>query len=285
VYPTLRPETSPLSPALPAPPLSFSAPSVSSVLRKARSLIHTDPFAPLISPRYPSPLCFARVRINIIPWDLRFLCFHTLTHSFATHKTLSHLLSGISGLFGKNTRGGGRPPLTSHPVSGLVNPIPFRIRTYEKTARNPLRMCTSGTKNLKSFRIRTYPKTPRGVASNFHPALSRWDSLLFSIARFLRDESWLSPLRFLGLLFTDHRRRNTGHILSARLRALSVSALSLPSLVLSTLNCRLLALSPSKGQPLPSPRTPTRPPPIYGIIPPHRGAIHNPFRAQGGFSD
>jgi hypothetical protein len=164
VYPTPRPETPPLSLALPASPLSFSAPSVSSSVRKTCSLIHTDPSAPLISPRNPSPLCFPRVHINIIPWDLRFLCFHTLTHSLATYKTLSHLLSGISALFGKNTRGGGRPPALS------------------RTIHYPL----------------------------------------------------LTP--------TIHYSRS-------------------------------------------SPRTSTLPPPIYGIIPPHRGATHNPFREQGGFSD
>jgi hypothetical protein len=33
------------------------------------------------------------------------------------------------------------------------------------------------------------------------------------------------------------------------------------------------------------PGTSTLPPSNYGIIPPHRGTAHNPFRAQGGFSD
>jgi hypothetical protein len=123
VYPTLKPQTSPLPPELPASPLSLSAlwvngacPGPVGVLRKTRSLTHTDPSAPLVSPRCPATRCFAGVRINIIPWDLRFLCFHTLTHSFATHKTLSHLLSGISALFGKNTRGGGRPPALSRTI-------------------------------------------------------------------------------------------------------------------------------------------------------------------------
>jgi hypothetical protein len=32
-------------------------------------------------------------------------------------------------------------------------------------------------------------------------------------------------------------------------------------------------------------RTPTLPPLIYGIIPPHRGNTSNPFRQRGGFSD
>src|SRR5271169_4047399 len=58
----------------------------------------------LFSPQ-PPPL-FARVPINIIPWDLRSLCFHTLTHSFATGKMPSPLFSKVSALFGKNTRGG-----------------------------------------------------------------------------------------------------------------------------------------------------------------------------------
>jgi hypothetical protein len=52
----------------------------------------------------------ARVHINIIPWDLRFLCFHTLTNSLATRKALSLLLSGISTLLWQKHPGWGRPP-------------------------------------------------------------------------------------------------------------------------------------------------------------------------------
>jgi hypothetical protein len=37
-----------------------------------------------------------------------------------------------------------------------------RIRTYEKRTRNPFRMNTSKTLDLKSFRIRTYKKTGGG---------------------------------------------------------------------------------------------------------------------------
>jgi hypothetical protein len=33
------------------------------------------------------------------------------------------------------------------------------------------------------------------------------------------------------------------------------------------------------------PRTSTLPPPIYGIIPPHRGSTRNPIHKRGGFSD
>jgi hypothetical protein len=44
--------------------------------------------------------------------------------------------------------------------------IPFRIRTYAKTARNPFRMRTSKRKDLKLFRINTYKKTGRGAPCN-----------------------------------------------------------------------------------------------------------------------
>lgn len=53
-----------------------------------------------------SPPIFPGVRTSVIPWDLRFLCFHTLTHSFAPRKTLSPIVSCSSALFAKNTRGG-----------------------------------------------------------------------------------------------------------------------------------------------------------------------------------
>ncbi len=55
----------------------------------------------------------ARVRMNINPRHLRFLCFHTLTHSFALSKTLSPIVSCPSALFAQNTRGG-VPPLSSY---------------------------------------------------------------------------------------------------------------------------------------------------------------------------
>jgi len=45
-----------------------------------------------------------RVRINIISFDLRFLCFHTVTHSFALKKILSLVFSNPCTLFRENTR-------------------------------------------------------------------------------------------------------------------------------------------------------------------------------------
>src|SRR5580693_1312042 len=51
----------------------------------------------------------ARVRINIIPKPLAFLCFHTLTHSFALRKTLSAVVSTSSTPFAQNTGGGVYP--------------------------------------------------------------------------------------------------------------------------------------------------------------------------------
>src|SRR5271154_4425741 len=58
----------------------------------------------ILALRYPTTLS-ARVRINIIPKPLALRCFHTLTHSFAPHKTLSPVVSNSSTLFAQNTRG------------------------------------------------------------------------------------------------------------------------------------------------------------------------------------
>jgi hypothetical protein len=78
--------------------------------------------------------------------------------------------SSITPLFAtltKNTRGGG---YRFCPLSFMASPtshhslptISFTIRTYEKRARNPRRIRTSKTQDLKPFRIRTYRKTGRG---------------------------------------------------------------------------------------------------------------------------
>lgn len=53
------------------------------------------------------PPLLQRVRIGFIRWNLRSLWFHTLTRSFATRKTPSPILSMLSALFAKNTRGAG----------------------------------------------------------------------------------------------------------------------------------------------------------------------------------
>ena len=60
-----------------------------------------------------SLLSFARVRININPWHLRSLCFHTLTHSSALPKTLSPIVSYCSTLFQRNTQEGVSPSQAS----------------------------------------------------------------------------------------------------------------------------------------------------------------------------
>ena len=52
---------------------------------------------------------------------------------------------------------------------GSLGTNPFKIRTYEKRARNSFRIRTSKTRDLKSFRIRTYEKT-RGGAPSFKPS-------------------------------------------------------------------------------------------------------------------
>jgi len=49
-----------------------------------------------------------------------------------------------------------------HVCSDAVDAICFRIRTYGKRARNPLRIRTSKTQHLKPFRMNTYKKTGEG---------------------------------------------------------------------------------------------------------------------------
>jgi hypothetical protein len=68
----------------------------------------------------PRATVFPRVSINIIPWHLLPLCFHTLTRSFALRKTLSPILSVLFALFAENTRGGvSLPVLRALCVSAL----------------------------------------------------------------------------------------------------------------------------------------------------------------------
>ena len=55
----------------------------------------------------------------------------------------------------------------------------FRIRTYEKSARNPFGIRTSKTQDLKPFRMNTYKKTGEGVPFQRWPpprqlALNYW---------------------------------------------------------------------------------------------------------------
>jgi hypothetical protein len=75
-------------------------------------------------------------------------------------------------------------------------------------------------------------------------------------------------------------RSAIGHVFSARLGELCVSALSFSAHCLSTFNCRLSAPSRHGFQ-----RTSTLPPLIYGIIRPHRGSTYKSIRKRGGFSD
>lgn len=77
----------------------------SSSLRSA-SLLPRDPASatPLFSA--PSTL-FSRVRIHLIPLNLRFLCFHTLTHSFASSNITTSFFSIAFALFSQKHPGGG----------------------------------------------------------------------------------------------------------------------------------------------------------------------------------
>ena len=188
-----------------------------------------------------------------------------------------HLLHNL-----RTPPGWGRHPRASSPDFSLLNAIPFRIRSYEKTARNPFGIRTYETQHLKSFRIRTYKKNGGGGRV---PMLNTpTPSGTATPVSLLPD--------FSVLLFTGHRSRNPSRVLYARLRerrsprpGRSVSAPSFSVLRFLTFNLRPLALSPSKGQSFASPRTSTHPPPIYGIIPPRRRAARNSSRPQGGFSD
>src|ERR1700680_3155083 len=53
---------------------------------------------------------------------------------------------------------------TSHPsnLPPFLRANSCRIRTCEKCAPNPFRICTYKTQDLKPFRIRTYEKIPGG---------------------------------------------------------------------------------------------------------------------------
>src|SRR5438552_4727065 len=79
----------------------------------------------------PVALCFPhlqRVRNLLIPHTLTFLCFHTLTNSFAIVKNTTPFLSCHSALFAKNTPGGGGSCLAvislSEPRAPRIFPIP-----------------------------------------------------------------------------------------------------------------------------------------------------------------
>jgi len=122
---------------------------------------------------------FQRVRSSIIPLRLRPLCFHTLTHSFASSKRLSIVFSISCTLFQQNTRVWGTlarhsplPPMTTQLTFNLQSirraltvsdlaarirraAISFIINTY-KTDTKPTTLTTR--------RINTYAK-PRGEGS------------------------------------------------------------------------------------------------------------------------
>ncbi len=125
----------------------------------------------------------------------------------------------------RTPRGWGRHPRAFSRVFSPAEIIPFRIRIYAKIPQG-VRL------------IRTRP----GQVGQPFPAVS---------------------FRFFGFLLTDPRPGNTGHPLSARLRALCVSALSFSVLCLSTFNLQLSTI------PLPQ-----------NFYPPASDLRHNPA-AQG----
>jgi len=78
-------------------------------------------------------LC-APVHINIIPLHLAVLCFHTLTHSFATLKTLTPAFSIICALFPQNTGVGGpsfqRNPSIPFVAFATVNSVSLSLTAH-----------------------------------------------------------------------------------------------------------------------------------------------------------
>ena len=53
-------------------------------------------------------------------------------------------------------------PANSTLLPSLISPKPFRMHTYEKSARNSFQMHTCGAKDLKSTGMNTYKKHPGG---------------------------------------------------------------------------------------------------------------------------
>jgi hypothetical protein len=145
-----------------------------------------------------------------------------------------------------------------------ADPIPFRIRTYEKTAHNPFRIRTSKTQDLKPFRIRTYEKPPGGWGGTAIPGCP------------------LPCLYRPHAKVTEHRSR----LLCASLRTLRLCVILFRSWPLN-FQLSTVDLSPvtSHESPVTASRTSTLPPLIYGIIPPHRGNARIPVHKRGGFGD
>ena len=127
---------------------SFSANSVPSALKSTRALPSTDPFDAHHCPLAPIPTSlFKSVPVS----DLCVLCvsaFSSLSLSLPFDFKLStvNLLSPIS--FG---------------TLRLRAVLARRIRTYVKHTRNPFRMNTSKTQDLRLFRMNTYEKTGGAV--------------------------------------------------------------------------------------------------------------------------
>src|SRR5580704_2396643 len=76
--------------------------------------------------RSTSPLP-QRVRINIIPFHLAILCFHTLTHSFALRKLLTLVLSVACALSVQNTGGGVSPSRLLVLDASDPSPLPYYL--------------------------------------------------------------------------------------------------------------------------------------------------------------
>src|SRR5580704_18280629 len=115
-----------------------------------------------------------KVHISIIPRHLRFLCFHTLTHSFALLNSLSSIFSGVSALFAKNTRGGVSMPEEHHRLE-LAKQVSFQGSEESALAFSPWTMGhgTRATFLAHPINFSKYSFAPRTSSICFSPEISR----------------------------------------------------------------------------------------------------------------
>jgi len=113
--------------------------------REARDLLLSALLRPFIlNSRFSTP-SLSRVHINIIPWNLRFLCFHTVTHPFAMGNPSKSFPSRACELFTQNTRVG--VPLLALSLRAargkllfllrLVTSLPLYFATSHFTSHGP----------------------------------------------------------------------------------------------------------------------------------------------------
>src|SRR5271170_1905267 len=110
---------------------SFNFPTVSTRASRGGQLLSALLRPSTLNFRLSTPY-LPRVRISIIPWNLHFFCFHTLTHSFALRTPSSLFPSTTCALFTQNTRVGVSLPLrsvipsTARNLLSLASPASFQ---------------------------------------------------------------------------------------------------------------------------------------------------------------